>query len=138
MFHYSSEWTDAAVRRFVRTVGQEQLDDLFATRHADTLGNGLRKTASSKELDELRERIQALLEKDAALSVGDLAIDGNNLMEELGLVEGPAVGRILDALLEMVLEDPDRNRYEVLLQRAREIAPDVIADAARRRQDKEE
>jgi poly(A) polymerase/tRNA nucleotidyltransferase (CCA-adding enzyme) len=137
MFHYSSEWTDAAVRRFVRTVGRDHLDDLFATRHADSLGNGLRKSASSKELDELRRRIQLLLDKETALSVRDLAVNGNDLKQELGLAEGPAIGRVLDALLEEVLEDPQRNDHEVLMQRAREIAPGIVSATPPRGQKEE-
>jgi poly(A) polymerase/tRNA nucleotidyltransferase (CCA-adding enzyme) len=125
MFHYNSEWTDAAVRRFIRTVGLDYLDDLFATRHADTLGNGLRRSAQSAELAELRGRIGTILEKDAAFSVRDLRIGGTDLMSELGIAPGPLVGRILDALLEEVLDQPERNEREHLLARARELRPSI-------------
>jgi len=43
-------------------------------------------------------------------------------MEELGLVPGPEIGRILNALLEMVLDDPALNRKDLLLEKAREIS----------------
>ena len=137
MFHYSSEWTDAAVRRFIRTVGVEHLEDLFATRKADTLGNGLRKSAVSAELIELRGRIAAVLEKKAALSVRDLKITGHDLMSALCLAEGILIGRILNALLEEVLEDPRRNEREALLRRAAEIRPEIEAALPPRRPRKE-
>lgn len=125
MFHYNSDWTDAAVRRFIRTVGLERLDDLFATRQADTLGNGLRRSAQSAELAELRGRIGAILEKDTAFSVRDLKINGADLMSTLAIEPGPLVGRILDALLEEVLDHPERNERERLLARARQLRPEI-------------
>lgn len=133
MFHYDAEWTDAAVRRFVRSVGIDNLDDLFAARRADTLGNGLRRNAESPELGELRRRIEEIRARDAALSVRDLAIDGTDLMRELGIEPGPAVGRILDALLEEVIEEPARNEPDGLIRRSRELLPDVLASLPPRR-----
>jgi tRNA nucleotidyltransferase (CCA-adding enzyme) len=55
------------------------------------------------------------------LAVGDLALDGRGLIS-LGLKPGPGFGTILDALLHWVLEDPERNRREVLEKRALELA----------------
>jgi putative nucleotidyltransferase with HDIG domain len=133
MFHYNTEWTDSAVRRFVRTVGTENLDDLFEERRADTLGNGLRRSAASAELAELRKRIVEIIEKDTAFSVRDLDVDGEALKEILGIGEGPAIGRILDALLEEVLEDPARNERGWLLSRAGEILPGIEASLPPRR-----
>ena len=56
-----------------------------------------------------------------ALSVGDLAVDGNDLIR-MGLKPGPRFGRILHDLLECVLDDPELNRRETLLQLAAEVA----------------
>jgi hypothetical protein len=62
--------------------------------------------------------------------VRDLAIDGHDLMHELLILPGPELGRILRALLEEVLDDPQRNEREMLLGRAREIhAADADTDA---------
>lgn len=55
------------------------------------------------------------------LAVGDLAMDGRGLIG-LGLKPGPHFGRILDGLLDWVLEDPSRNRREQLAERALELA----------------
>jgi tRNA nucleotidyltransferase (CCA-adding enzyme) len=133
MFHYDREWTDAAVRRFLRGVGHEHLGDLFATRAADTLGNGLRRSAVSAELRELRSRIDEIRRREEAISVRDLLIDGRDLMRELGLPEGPVIGGILDALLDEVIEDPARNERAVLLARAAEIRPAIEAVTPPRR-----
>jgi len=118
MFDYRTEWTDAAVRRFIRSVGVDQIADLFDLRIADNIGNGT-KTGFPHYLEELRARVDAILEAQEALTVRDLAIDGNDVMKAMGMPPGPRVGRILDRLLEEVLEDPALNRREILLERVR-------------------
>jgi hypothetical protein len=52
------------------------------------------------------------------LSVGDLAIDGGDLME-LGIPAGPAIGSTLRRLLEVVIDDPSKNQRDALLTIAR-------------------
>ena len=118
MFDYRPEWTDAAVRRFIRSVGVEEIADLFDLRIADNIGNGL-KTGFPHYLGELRARVEAILDAEEALSVRDLAVDGKDVMRALNLPPGPRVGEILDHLLEEVLEDPALNRREALLNRLR-------------------
>jgi tRNA nucleotidyltransferase (CCA-adding enzyme) len=69
---------------------------------------------------ELEGTVTAILAAGDPLSVGDLAITGDDL-RQVGIPEGPAVGRILRTLLEEVLEHPERNRKELLMRRAREL-----------------
>ena len=116
MFDYRAEWGDAAVRRWVRRVGEESVADLFDLRIADMLGNGL-KTGFPAQLEPLRRRIERVLAGPHALRVGDLEVDGRDVMEALGIWPGPAVGEALEALLEEVLEEPGRNTRERLLVR---------------------
>ncbi len=118
MFHYQSEWTDAAVRRFIRRVGADHVEDLFALHEADHAAHGTGED-SPVPLDELRSRIREVLARDEALSIRDLAVNGEDLMAALHLEPGPEVGRILEHLLEQVLEDPALNRREELLRLAR-------------------
>lgn len=118
MFDYRPEWSDAAVRRFIRSVGVDSIADLFDLRIADNIGNGL-KTGFPHYLGELRARVEAVLAAEEALSVRDLAIDGQDVMRALNLNPGPRVGEILDHLLEEVLENPALNRREALLERVR-------------------
>jgi len=56
-----------------------------------------------------------------ALRVGDLAVDGCDVMKALGIGPGPAVGEALEALLEEVLEEPGGNTRERLLARLGEL-----------------
>ena len=119
MFYYQTEWTDSAVRRFVRAVGLEQIPDLVALRLADMAGNG-RKGGDRTPLENLLARVDEVMTKDAALTVKDLALSGHDLME-LGLAPGPGMGRILRALLERVLDDPAVNSRDTLRTTAEEL-----------------
>lgn len=116
MFSYEPNWSDAAVRRFIgkmATLGEGTLEDLLALREADNVGSGL--PAMAGRLDELRARIAAEVAADAVLDRGGLAVDGTDLMTELGLEQGLLLGRILDELLERVIADPGLNDRPALL-----------------------
>ncbi|MGZ6371927.1 MAG: CCA tRNA nucleotidyltransferase [Candidatus Limnocylindria bacterium] len=118
MFAYTREWTDAAVRRFVRRVEVDLLADLFALRAADDVASGV--TEPPDGWTELRERVAATA--GDPLEAGHLAISGDDLIAELGIAPGPAIGRLLAALLEAVLEDPELNSRERLLELAHGMA----------------
>lgn len=122
MFDYHSDWTDGALRRFVRRVGVDAVADVFDLRIADYIGNGLRQ-GFPHYLEEMRARIDRILEEDSALSEADLAVDGNDVMRELGLGPGKEVGAALRELLELVLDNPELNTRETLLAKLREMRP---------------
>jgi tRNA nucleotidyltransferase (CCA-adding enzyme) len=121
MFWYTPEWTDAAVRRFVKSVGPDALPDLFALREGDVIGRGHGEDPEG-ELGELRARIDTVLREAQALSIGDLAITGADVMQALGVPPGRIVGDVLKALLERVIEDPTLNTRERLLALVPEVA----------------
>lgn len=123
MFRYEPTWGDAAVRRFLARIGPGAIDDLLALREADNEGSGVARTADG--LDELRARIRRELAGGPILDRSALAVDGADLMAELGLGEGPELGRIIDALFERVVEDPLLNERATLLGLARDIAGDA-------------
>jgi poly(A) polymerase/tRNA nucleotidyltransferase (CCA-adding enzyme) len=120
MFWYQTVWTGAAVRRFIRKVGLENIPALFALRRADNIGSGAR-SPRMYALESLWERVQEEIRAASAFSLRDLAVDGNDVMRELGIGPGPDVGRILDELFERVTEDPSLNTREKLLPLIREI-----------------
>ena len=113
MFAYDDSWSDAAVRRFLARTGPENLEDLLALRRADGYGTTGEKP-DPRGLDPLRRRVQDLLARSRALSIRDLAIGGNDLAA-LGVPRGPVMGRILAELLETVLDDPELNTPERLM-----------------------
>jgi len=118
MFEYRPEWTDAAIRRWLRRVGVETVADLFDLRIADVLANP-RAVGLPQGLEQMRARIEAELSRHAALGVGDLAADGNDVMRELGIGPGPRVREILAELLEEVTERPEHNQRSWLMSRIR-------------------
>jgi tRNA nucleotidyltransferase/poly(A) polymerase len=116
MFHYQPHNTDAAIRRFMRQVGLENVNDILDLREGDRLGSGARKT--SWRLEEMKERMIAQLHQPFAIT--DLAINGDDLMRELELSPGRVIGQILQTLFEHVLEHPEDNQHAALLERARQ------------------
>ena len=73
-----------------------------------------------ESLDPLRRRIARVLADKEAFKLKDLAIGGNELAS-LGVPKGPAMGRILAELLETVLDDPEQNTREKLMEIAGKI-----------------
>jgi len=119
MFMYQPNWTDAAVRRFIGKVGPGPIDDLLALRSADNVGSGLPPDAG--HIAELASRIGAQLESHLVLTRKDLAVDGNELMTELGLSQGPLLGDLLNELTEHVVSEPALNDREILLEMSRRL-----------------
>jgi tRNA nucleotidyltransferase (CCA-adding enzyme) len=120
MFTYAPEWSDAAVRRFVRRVGPDLLDDLFALRAADDVASGVQDPRVGG-WRELQRRAAKAVAADP-LEARQLAISGDDLVSQLGLAPGPEVGRLLSLLLDAVLEEPALNDRDRLLVLARRLA----------------
>ena len=112
------KWTDSAVRRFISRVTEDYLDDLFHLRVADATANP-KSHFDPTEIRLLQDRISEVLEKDLALKISDLDISGDDIVQ-IGVERGPEVGQILEALLEKVIEHPNLNSKEKLLDIARE------------------
>jgi putative nucleotidyltransferase with HDIG domain len=128
MFQFRPTWTDAAIRRFLRRVGLDLVDDVLRLREADDIGSGV---VGSPDVPLLRERVEAQRRADPPLGLSALAVDGDDLMREAALPPGPWVGEYLERLLASVVNDPRRNRRDVLLGDVRRwlahasTAPDV-------------
>lgn len=99
----SGEWTDSAVRRYVRDAG-EQLDRLHVLTRADCTTRNRRKAdALRRSYDDLEERIAVLQEQEELHSIRP-DLDGNQIMELLGIGPGREVGEAYRYLLELRLE----------------------------------
>jgi poly(A) polymerase/tRNA nucleotidyltransferase (CCA-adding enzyme) len=120
MFYYSrGEQTDAAIRRLVKRLGRQNIDDFMAVRVADRMGSGCQKEKPFK-LIELERRIREV-EKDP-MDTTMLKINGNDVMEITGMRPGREVGVLMNKLLDDVLEDPSLNTVEYLSKRVLELA----------------
>ena len=112
LFYYNvDEVGEASVRRLVKNVGPENMEELLQVRQADRIGSGVPKAEPYKlrHLKYLVERVS----KDP-ISVKMLKINGNDLMKILEEKPGPKIGQILDILLGYVLDDPKKNTKEFL------------------------
>jgi len=114
MFHYTDEWSDAAVRRFIARIGEPNLEDIYRLRRADAYA------FSGKEADPmltaaLADRVEKVLANGRAFTLKDLAVTGNDLIS-IGIPGGKKMGIILKELLETVLDDPAQNTREKLLE----------------------
>jgi len=105
--------TDNAIRRFIRNVGKQNLDEMLALRVADRLGSGAKET--SWRLEDFKKRLIEVQKQPFA--VADLKIDGNDVMKALNLKPGPKVGEILEKLFEEVVENKTPNERKALLKK---------------------
>lgn len=119
LFYYNvGDVTEAGVRRFLKRVGSENVDDLLKIREADRIGSGVPKAFPYK-LRHLLFMIDKV--KKDPIDTRMLATNGNEIMTELDLRPSPKVGWIMSILLEEVIEDPSQNDKEKLLARAKKL-----------------
>ena len=113
MVKYRSDWTDGAVKRFIRRIGKENINELFELQWCDQIASEGKSKAD--EYDEFINRIHEL--ENQPMSVKDLAVTGNDLAEA-GIPKSKVMGDILNDLLEMVIDYPSLNDKETLLNQA--------------------
>ncbi|MFA5827920.1 MAG: HD domain-containing protein [Candidatus Shapirobacteria bacterium] len=116
MFTVEETQTDKAVRRFIRNVTVPFIDEMIAMRRADRIGGGAKETSWRWEL--FKERIVEVQKQP--FSVKDLKVDGNDVMEILGIRPGPEVGKVLLSIFTRVEKKPELNERNILLNFIRE------------------
>ena len=118
---YRFTCTCNAMRRAIYKIGEDIFEELLLVMRADVLAQS--SYMQKEKLEEL-ERIHSLyleiLEKKDCLSLKQLAVGGNDLMAA-GVPKGREIGRILELLLQEVLEKPELNKKELLLDRVHEL-----------------
>lgn len=109
-FTVSEIQTDKAVRRFIRNVGKEYLNDIIDLRFGDRIGSGAKPT--SWRFDLFRKRLEEVQKQP--FQIKDLKIDGNDVMKILKIKPGRQVGEILQKLFDQVIEGKTKNEKQVL------------------------
>lgn len=112
-FTVSETQTDKAVRRFIRGVTKEYLQDMLDLRTADRIGSGATPTSWRTEL--FKKRLEEVQKQP--FSIKDLKINGENVMKILKIKPGPKVGEILKKLFGLVVEKKIKNEKESLIKR---------------------
>lgn len=122
MYHYTREYTDAGIRRFIINSGltSNEIRDienfpLFKLRQADRVGNGYRKELITNRQRDFENRIKDVFYKSNGYTIKDLKINGKDLMKEFKLTSGKQIGKILSYLLDIIIEVPSKNTKENLL-----------------------
>jgi tRNA nucleotidyltransferase (CCA-adding enzyme) len=112
-------WTSDApgLRRWLSRVGPECVPDLVRIwgARARVVAALAPKRPGPDEVARLGRRLRAELRSGAPIAVGDLALDGRDLIR-MGRKPGPLFGEILHSLLDRVLEEPELNRKDVLAE----------------------
>ncbi len=112
---YDPKWSDAAVRRWVRRVGQDSIADLMCMARCDLLGKGLDVTEPLNQLHHLAWRI-LMMQEPIVTKSSELAINGHDVMKLMELDKGcAAVGEMMRYLMECVTDDPSCNTRELLI-----------------------
>ncbi|KDR93760.1 tRNA nucleotidyltransferase (CCA-adding enzyme) [Peptoclostridium litorale DSM 5388] len=110
-------FTEKGIKRFIKRIGSENLEDFFDLRRADI--KGCAGPFDFGDLEAFMENVHAIINRKEPLGIKDLAIGGNDLID-IGYSEGKEIGDALAWLLEIVLEYPDVNTKEKLIQKALE------------------
>lgn len=107
--------TDSAIRRFIKNVGVNNIDEMLELRRADRLGSGARET--SWRTEEFKARIIEVQKQP--FTVHDLKLTGHDIMKELNLKPGPKIGEIMDELFQAVVAKEVKNTKPALLKKLR-------------------
>ncbi len=117
-FTVDENQSDKAIKRFIRKVGLENVEDMLELRRADRLGSGARET--SWRTEEFKKRLIEV--QKTPFTIHDLKITGHDVMKELGIKPGPKVGEILETLFKEVEDKKIDNKRGELLKRLKELA----------------
>lgn len=115
------ELTEKSVRRAVSRVGADAFAEILKLKMADTLAQSPKWQPQKKEyLKELTALYQDILKKKQCLCIKDLKVSGRDLIAD-GMKQGKEMGEILARLLELVLEEPERNEKNWLMDESRKL-----------------
>lgn len=108
--------TPASIRRLLGRLGEERFSRLLSVRLADAYAQAPKSIAERlPETANIRRLASAIISEGACIALHDLAINGRDLIEA-GFLPGPVIGRVLDELLNRVIDDPALNTRELLLK----------------------
>jgi poly(A) polymerase/tRNA nucleotidyltransferase (CCA-adding enzyme) len=110
-YYHPDEVNESSIRKLLRSVGQESIEELIQLRMADRIGSGCPK-AEPYKLRHLRYVIEKV--SGDPISAKMLKLTGNDIMKILNIKPGPKIGQILDVLLGSVLDNPSDNKKQAL------------------------
>ena len=109
------------VRCAIRKMGEDVFPLLLEVKEADVQAQSdFLREKKEKNLKDVRDVYQRILEEKQCVSLKTLAINGKDLIDQTGMKPGKELGEVLNELLDLVTEDPARNTREYLLKAAKE------------------
>lgn len=114
--------TPANIRRAMHRIGLEQYPDLFMVKRADTMAKSdYRRQERLSYIDAYEAQYQQIINQQQCVALKELKVSGKDLIQ-MGMDPGRELGEALRFLLELVLEYPEYNTREILLEKLRERA----------------
>lgn len=110
--------TEKGLRRLIAKVGIKGVYDLIELRRADIRAQGRGTEEADHDLDLFEQAITQVINKNPPFTINDLEVDGDIVMAEFHFKPGPEVGRVLSHLLDYVLDHPEQNKRDLLLNEA--------------------
>lgn len=109
------ELTPRNVRRMVHRIGLENMEDLLTLQYGDVQGQSTyEQQAKFERIATLRSMYEEIVAKEQCVQIADLQVNGKDVMEA-GIAKGPMIGEALNHLLELVIEEPEKNDREFLM-----------------------
>lgn len=109
------------VRRAMNRISEELFPYYMKIRRADVLAQSeFKRKEKIQNLDEIEELYAEIVKAGQCVSLKRLAVTGKDLIG-IGIKPGPVIGVVLDQLLQIVIEEPEKNDRDVLLKTAKEL-----------------
>ena len=114
---YRMPATPKNVRRAMNKIGEDLFPYYMEVRRADVLAQSMyRREEKIRNLDEIEEIYKEIVRNKECVSLRSLAITGKDLIDA-GMEPGKEIGEKLNELLELVIENPELNTKEKLMER---------------------
>ena len=115
------EVTPRNIRRLIIRVGKDNFEDLLAVKRADTMAQSVYcRDEKLAYIDSMEVMYRQILEQEDCLAIKDLKINGKDLIE-MGVPQGQKIGQILKTVFDEVVDQPELNDREYLLNRVKDM-----------------
>lgn len=114
------EPTKRCIKRWLNRLSEPLFLDLLAVKRADVLAKSPASMIRLETLNEIQNMMEEIISRNECFSRKNLAVNGSDLIK-MGIEDGQEIGRILEVLLESVIEERIKNTREILMEKAKEL-----------------
>ncbi len=109
-------------KKYIAKLGIETVENLFLVREADILAQNPRfHNESLKENETGKKILKEIISEKNCFKISDLAVDGK-MLANIGITPSPAMGKIMEMLLDEVMDEKLPNEQKALIERAKQLA----------------